>query len=241
MGRAKCALAGTHGPGGRGDGRVVVHSQRTAVTVCEVLHLATFRVPAPPLAVRCRPLSGDSAHIDSCARRPAPSVRSSRANHSLRPQAARDLRTGEAGGGPGGEAASPIPWAHANPSAARCLHKCALRVRCGGRYASFRLCGKPQIRALSGRCAPKRALPSPWQAALCFRSSPPTQGASRGLQDHRAHRIARRASPATEGQAAAIQRDQLYRSALDEKARRPSSFVAEISSSLVNLAIGRAP
>jgi hypothetical protein len=41
--------------------------------------------------------------------------------------------------------------------------------------------------------------------------------------------------------AAVIQRDQLYRSALDEKARRPSSFVAEISSSLVNLAIGSAP
>jgi hypothetical protein len=41
--------------------------------------------------------------------------------------------------------------------------------------------------------------------------------------------------------AAVIQRDQLYGSALDEKARRPSSFVAEISSSLVNLAIGRAP
>ena len=40
--------------------------------------------------------------------------------------------------------------------------------------------------------------------------------------------------------AAVIQRDQLYRSAIDEKARRPSSFVAEISSSLVNLAIGRA-
>ena len=40
--------------------------------------------------------------------------------------------------------------------------------------------------------------------------------------------------------AAVIQRDQLYRSAIDEKARRPSSLVAEISSSLVNLAIGRA-
>jgi hypothetical protein len=77
-----------------------------------------------------------------------------------------------------GEAVRPIPWAHSNPSAARCLHNGALRVRCGGRYASFRLRGKSEVCARSVRCA----LPSPPQAALCLRSCSPTHGASRGLQ-----------------------------------------------------------
>lgn len=40
---------------------------------------------------------------------------------------------------------------------------------------------------------------------------------------------------------AVIQRDQLYRSVLDEKARGPSSFIAKMSSSLANLPFRSAP
>jgi hypothetical protein len=41
--------------------------------------------------------------------------------------------------------------------------------------------------------------------------------------------------------AAVTQRDQLYRSGLGEKARGPSSFIAEMSSSVANLPFRSAP
>jgi len=41
--------------------------------------------------------------------------------------------------------------------------------------------------------------------------------------------------------AAEIQHGQLYRSGIDEKARRPSSFIAKLSSSLANLPFRSSP
>jgi len=82
------------------------------------------------------------------------------------------------------------------------LHKCPLRVRCGGRYASFGLCGKPEVRALFPRGGQKSSLPPPRHIAVGSRLLPLLQAASRGSENRRAHRGARRARPTTQGQTA---------------------------------------